>query len=86
MSKPLAPARAANEISVILNAALGTDRFPVDVKDVAREISKIKFPDEPVTMIRGGQLDGFDGARGLLPVSHGAGSRREAISSICCVR
>lgn len=69
MTKPLSPQRWANDITVILRTALGAERFPVDVKEVAREISKHKFPDDPVTMIRGDTLPGFEGA--LVPAPPG---------------
>ena len=69
MTKPLSPQRLANDISVVLRTVLGADRFPVDVKGVAREISKHKFPDDPITMIRGETLPGFEGA--LVPAPPG---------------
>lgn len=67
MSKPLTPHRWANDISIILKTALGAERFPVDVKAVAREISRHKFPDDPITMIRGAELPGFEGALAPAP-------------------
>ena len=69
MTKPLSPHRWANDISIIVRTALGADRFPIDVKEVAREISKHKFPDDPITMIRGDALPGFEGA--LVPAPQG---------------
>ena len=69
MSKPLSPQRWANDISVVLRTVLGADRFPVNVKEVAKEISKHKFPDDPITMIRGDTLPGFEGA--LVPAPPG---------------
>ena len=67
MTKPLSPQRWANEISIIVRTALGADRFPIDVREVAREISKHKFPDDPITMIRGDTLPGFEGALAPAP-------------------
>ena len=61
MTKP-SPQRCANDISVILRTVLGDDRFPVNVKEVAREITSQKFPDDPITMIRGDSLGRFEGA------------------------
>ena len=69
MTKPLSPQRWANDISVIVRTALGADRFPIDVREVAREVSKHKFPDDPITMIRGDTLPGFEGA--LVPAPPG---------------
>ena len=40
---------------------LDHDRFPVDVKSVATEISRQWHPDDPVSLIRGASLPGFDG-------------------------
>ncbi|MFZ2028838.1 MAG: ImmA/IrrE family metallo-endopeptidase [Vitreimonas sp.] len=60
--RALSPQRWANEISLVLNAALGADRFPVNVPEVAREISRTRFPDDPVSVVRGDILPGFDGA------------------------
>ncbi len=62
MTQPLSPQSSANDITIALRTVLGADRFPVDVKEVAREISKHKFPDDPITMIRGDTLPGFEGA------------------------
>lgn len=53
------PMKAANEVSVLLRAVLGDDRFPVDVETVAMDYSK-KFAD-PIAKIVGESLDGFEG-------------------------
>lgn len=69
MTRPLSPQRWANDITVILRTVLGADRFPVNVEEVAREFSKHKFPDDPITMIRSDTLPGFEGA--LVPAPTG---------------
>ncbi|WP_136661630.1 ImmA/IrrE family metallo-endopeptidase [Nitratireductor sp. XY-223] len=69
MNKPLSPARWANDITVILKTVFGAERFPVRVKDVAREISSQKFPDDPITLIKGDSLPRFEGA--LVPAPLG---------------
>ena len=56
------PERWAIDISVVLNAVLGKDRFPVDVPLVAQEYSRQKYPDDPVSLVVGQALPGFDGA------------------------
>ena len=61
MSDRPAPKRLANRITRVLNAVLDNDRFPVDVKSVATEMSRQWHPDDPVTLIRGASLPGFDG-------------------------
>jgi Zn-dependent peptidase ImmA (M78 family) len=53
------PKKAANDLSVVLRAALGEDRFPVDVEALAFEVSK-NFND-PITKIKGVEIDGFEG-------------------------
>jgi len=53
------PKKAANDLSVVLRAALGGDRFPVDVEALAFEVSK-NF-DDPITKIKGVEIDGFEG-------------------------
>lgn len=69
MTDALRPKRVANEISVVLRTVFGNDRFPVNVIEVAREISAQKFPDDPLTMIKGADLPGFEGA--LMPAPSG---------------
>ena len=69
MNEALSPQRWATDITVILRTVLGADRFPVDVKAVAREFSKQKFPGDQITMIRGVELPGFEGA--LVPAPPG---------------
>ena len=69
MNEALSPHRWANDITVILKTVLGADRFPVDVRAVAREISKHKYPDDQITMIRGDALPGLEGA--LVPAPPG---------------
>lgn len=56
------PKATARDISTVLNTVLGTERFPVDVEAVAKEISRQRFPDSPITQITAGDLPEFDGA------------------------
>jgi len=60
------PQRTANEITVVLRKA-GIAAFPVDVRAVATEISKAKYPDSPIAVIKGGVLPGFEGALSPAP-------------------
>ncbi|UGV24849.1 ImmA/IrrE family metallo-endopeptidase [Rhodopseudomonas boonkerdii] len=53
------PKKAANDFSVLLRTVLGEDRFPVDVKALAMEVSK-NFED-PISRIEGIEIDGFEG-------------------------
>jgi hypothetical protein len=56
------PERWAIDISVVLNTVLGKDRFPVDVALVAKEYSAQRYPNDPVSLVIGRSLPGFDGA------------------------
>src|SRR5690606_7697571 len=61
MTEAKKPMAEANRISAMLNAVLGTDRFPVKVDELAIEYSRQCFADSPVDKVRGEALDGFDG-------------------------
>lgn len=54
---------------MVLNAVLGSERFPISVTEVALELSLKLFPDDPLTLVQGAVLPGFDGA--LLPAPVG---------------
>jgi hypothetical protein len=69
IAKSLSPERWAIDLSRLLNIALGIDRFPIDVKEVAKEYSRLRYPKEPITYIAGDNLPTFDGA--LLPAPAG---------------
>ena len=62
------PERWAIDISLVLNTVLGKDRFPVDVVLVAKEYSAQRYPDDPVSLVVGRSLPGFDGALYRAPV------------------
>ncbi len=62
MTRPLSPERWAFDITHVLNAVLGADRFPIDIKSVAQEYSRQKYPDDPIVSVRGDNLPNFDGA------------------------
>src|SRR5580704_1984299 len=62
MTKPYSPERWAFEITHLLNAVLGEDRFPVDVSLVAQDYTRQKCPGDPITRVVGADLPGFDGA------------------------
>lgn len=64
--KTFFPERTANEITVVLRAA-GVAQFPVDVRAVATEISRQKYPDEPIAVIKGDALPGFEGSLSPAP-------------------
>lgn len=51
----------AIRLTQILNTVPGIERFPVDVKALAQDYSRQCFTD-PITMVKGEKLDGFEGA------------------------
>lgn len=69
MTGPRSPTRWATDISVVLNTVYGANHFPVSVPDVALDLSRQWFPDDPLSLIQGENLPGFDGA--LLPAPPG---------------
>jgi hypothetical protein len=62
MTAPFTPERWAFEITHVLNAAFGADRFPIDIPMIAREYSKQRCPDDPIVSVQGDRLPTFDGA------------------------
>lgn len=62
MTDAKTPLQWAFRISRILNTVLGANHFPIQVKEVAQEISRQLFPDDPIGLIQGAELPGFDGA------------------------
>ena len=58
----LSPQKWAFQLTHILNAyANKHERFPVDVETIARDFSHHKYPDDPITKIKGASLPRFDG-------------------------
>ena len=62
MTVVFSPERWANEITLVLNAAFGPDRFPIDIPMIAREYAKQRFPDDSIVSVQGDDLPTFDGA------------------------
>ncbi|TMP87269.1 hypothetical protein CWC05_09260 [Pseudoalteromonas ruthenica] len=58
----LGPKKWAYKLTHILDATLGSARFPIDVPLVAKEITKTLFPDDPITLVKGAELEDFEGA------------------------
>lgn len=61
MMNAKSPQRWAIDLTLILKARDGDDRFPVDVKSLAKDYSHQVFPADPITMVKGGDLAGFEG-------------------------
>jgi len=55
------PRRWAVDVSRVLRAVLGADRFPLQIEKVAPGFSKARFPDDPISLVKGHPLPGFEG-------------------------
>ena len=62
MTAPFTAERWAFEITHLLNAVLGDERFPVNIPMIAKEYSTAKWPDDPIISVKGDNLPKFDGA------------------------
>ncbi|MGP9790964.1 ImmA/IrrE family metallo-endopeptidase [Roseinatronobacter sp. NSM] len=62
MTKPKSPQRWAYDLTIILNTLGGDDRFPVNVRELAQDFSRQRFPDDPISLVQGRTLPGFEGA------------------------
>lgn len=62
MTAPLSPERWAFNLTRVLNAAYGEDRFPVDVPQLAKDYTAQCFPADPIISVQGDNLPKFDGA------------------------
>lgn len=62
MKAAFTPERWAFEITHLLNAAFGANRFPVDVSMVGKEFTAQRFPEDPIVSVAGDSLPNFDGA------------------------
>ncbi|MGO4175731.1 ImmA/IrrE family metallo-endopeptidase [Bosea sp. TAF32] len=63
----MGPDRYAADLTLLLNHALPTDeRFPVDVGKLLLEISRQRYPGDPVLTVAGDDIPGFEG--GLFPI------------------
>ena len=59
---PGAPIAEANRLSRLLNISRGTERFPVDVEELARGYAQQFGHNDPITEVIGADLPGFEGA------------------------
>lgn len=64
----LTPGRQAYKLTRILNAVYGAERFPVDVTQVAKDYSKDLWPEDPISVVKGASLPGFEGMLQKAPV------------------
>lgn len=62
MTGVVSPQKWAIDISQLLNTVFGRDHFPIDVEQIALEFTKQRFPDDPISLVAGDALHGFDGA------------------------
>ena len=62
MTAPFTAERWAFEITLLLNAVMGGERFPIDIPMIAKEYTSTKWPDDPIISVKGDNLPKFDGA------------------------
>jgi len=62
LREPKKPLKVANKIIKLLDLVLGIERYPVDVKQLALDYSRKKFPNDYIQVIKGDNLPGFEGA------------------------
>lgn len=63
----MTPQRWAFRLTHILNACMGSDRFPISVDVLAKDISHQLYPDDPITLVKGADLYGFEGCLAKAP-------------------
>lgn len=63
----MGPDRYALDLTLMLNQALPPEtRFPVDVEALLLEVSRARYPEDPVLKVAGDDIPGFEG--GLFPI------------------
>ncbi len=62
MREPKQPVKEANNVIALLDAVLGENRYPLNIRDICLEYSRNKFPDHRIQEVRGDDLPGFEGA------------------------
>lgn len=58
---PKTPKKWAYQLTHLLNTVFGNDHFPINVETLALEYSKEVYPDDPVSLVKGKKLPGFEG-------------------------
>ena len=66
MTKPFSPERWAIEITKLLNAVFGADRFPIDIAAVATEYTAQRFPEDPIVSVQGENLPSSEHAAAVV--------------------
>lgn len=59
---PKRPIAEANRLSTLLNMSIGSERFPVDVEQLAKDYGQQFGHDDAITNVIGHDLPGFEGA------------------------
>jgi hypothetical protein len=54
--------RWAIDLGLLLNTVLGPDHFPIKISELAQEYSRQRYSDDPISLVAGDNLPGFDGA------------------------
>jgi len=58
----MTPERWAFDITKVLNQVLGPEHFPINVIEVALQYTAQRYPGDAITLAKGANLPGFDGA------------------------
>lgn len=56
------PIRWAIDLTKLLNASLGAEHFPINIPELALEYTSKRFPDDAISVVKGADLPGFEGA------------------------
>lgn len=57
----MTPQKWAFRLTHILNLSLGNNHFPIDVEALAKDFSHIIYPEDPISLVKGADLHGFEG-------------------------
>lgn len=73
MNEDWSAQRWANQLTQLLDMVQADDRYPVKVPLIAREYSRQVFPDDPIEVVKGAPLEGFEGGLYPAPATKGKG-------------
>jgi hypothetical protein len=62
MTATMTPERWAFDLTKMLNQVLGPEHFPINVIELALQYTAQRFPGDAITLAKGANLPGFDGA------------------------
>jgi hypothetical protein len=62
MTRAMTPEHWAFDLTKMLNQVLGPEHFPINVIELALQYTAQRFPGDSITLAKGANLPGFDGA------------------------